>query len=128
MNAHDAIARRIAFWSAMLTGLVLVGLQFGCLRSQTILAAPGFTRASRRIDPQADATLNANVSTPAQTKETAASLYWTSPQTNARPITRVAFIKAPPDASLTPGKGEPISPTARGAVQPRFPDLIEGTE
>lgn len=100
MNAHDAITRRIGFWFAMLTGIVLVGMQFSCLGPQTILAAPGFPRASRRIDPQVEAMAT---STPLedQSKEVRASMYWTSPKPVTKPVTQVAYTKVPPALSRT---------------------------
>jgi len=49
LGTREDVIRRIGFWAAVLTGVVLVGSQFSCSRPETTLSAPGFRHASRRV-------------------------------------------------------------------------------
>jgi hypothetical protein len=47
LSPTAAAIRRVLFWTAMLTGVLLVGLQFACDRPQTKPVAAAFPHASR---------------------------------------------------------------------------------
>lgn len=84
MNAHAATLRRTSFWFAMLTGAALVGMQFGCIGPPSILAAPGFPRASRRIEPKPEEAMKGKLPREEASPEAKASMYWT--RTKVSPV------------------------------------------
>src|ERR1035438_4709153 len=47
LNSQDAVIRRVLYWTALLAGVGLVSLQFGCDRPQATPFATGFPHASR---------------------------------------------------------------------------------
>jgi hypothetical protein len=53
LNFRDETLRRAIYWVALVTGLALVGSQFGCTRPLATLSTSGFPHASRSIMRQA---------------------------------------------------------------------------
>lgn len=81
MSARHEFVRRIAFWVALCTGLVLVSLQFACMAPQSF---KGFPHASRRVEPTPAAKVKDSLTEADAAKDAKASLYWTPQRAVAR--------------------------------------------
>jgi hypothetical protein len=64
----------------MLSGIVLVSMQFGCVRAQTTTSAAGFTHAGRWPKP------SEVISTDATSTEVASINWWVQPRKSAKPV------------------------------------------
>ena len=47
MSPRDAAIRRVLYWTALLTGVALVGSQFGCDQPRSMPSSAGFPHAGR---------------------------------------------------------------------------------
>jgi hypothetical protein len=47
LSPRDAAIRRVLYWTALLTGVVLVGSQFGCDQPRSMPSSAGFPHAGR---------------------------------------------------------------------------------
>ena len=82
MSTRDAVIRRIGFWAAVLTGVALVGSQFACVSPQSLLAAPGFPRASRSTGAPTTPEAHPNLVDREVVAVMNASAFWTAPQSD----------------------------------------------
>ncbi len=82
MSTRDAVIRRIGFWAAVLTGVALVGSQFACANPQSLLAAPGFPRASRLTGAPTTPAAHPNLADAEVGVVMSASEFWTASQSD----------------------------------------------
>lgn len=80
MSLRNETLRRIAYAMAMLTGVVLVGTQFGCIRSSTFLHTPGFPHAGRWAESLEAPAAQVGGPLSDASSSLVAPLYWTSPR------------------------------------------------
>ena len=116
MIARNETLRRIAYAMALLTGVMLVGSQFGCSRPTTFLHSVGFPHAGRWA---------ASYGEPAGL---APALYWTSPRPTSEQRSRATLVPAPME-----GSGRPVAPgltelSANPTDTPPFSAEIEGAQ
>jgi len=78
LNTRDAVIRRTGFWAAVLTGVALVGSQFACAKPQSLLAAPGFPRASRFTGAPTTPSAHPNLADREVVAVMSASAFWTA--------------------------------------------------
>ena len=128
LSSRDEAIRRVAFWAAMLTGVALVSLQFGCAQPQASVSTAGFPHASRRVEPVIEPAANPGLSTEAASKEEKASLYWTSPRPVERPISRANSLNVRSEWSRNTRLVELSRLTAQAAGKPLFTADVEAAK
>lgn len=107
MRFQDEVIRRVVYAVAMLTGVVLVSMQFGCSRPEANAGFSGFHHASRwsnqasrgskptpdkvQVDDRSSQTVSADPKT---------SLYWTSPRRTSTQSRLANLQPAQPEGEL----------------------------
>lgn len=114
MIARNETLRRIAYAIALLTGVALVGSQFGCSRPTTFLHSVGFPHAGRWAE------------THGEPAGLVAPMYWTSPRPTPDQPSRATFVPAPMEGRSRPGTPDVTELSVSLADTPPFTAEIEG--
>jgi hypothetical protein len=116
----------------MLTGAVLVGLQFGCDQPQTTLSAPGFPHASRQSGrPTEAAPIEAppSGSNPGGAAQAAmVEIRWIQPRSVVKKAPGAPTLNAELIGSFHPGTSVPDAQLAKPIHDPVLAAGVERTE
>lgn len=102
MSFRNETLRRVVYALAMLTGVALVGMQFGCAQPLTTLRASRFPCAGRWIEPEAKSKAEVRLILSGDAIPPTPTIYWTTPRAAPGQNHRVALLEAKAEGQISP--------------------------